>query len=189
MISIAISAACAACVPTPTSGTTGDELPLGPRIVGVDTARSPGAATIQLDQSAYVALLLIAPGHSATLLYPDSTTNNQLSAGVHRLSFTIPGPLVRIDTVRPRLGSGRVQSRIQPGLSAIPPETPTYLLLLASPQELSYERLFEKTAGVSIPLLEDEALNAMTKAVKSTLPSEPRPLAGHYQLIELFRIR
>lgn len=132
-------------------------------------------------------MLLIAPGHSATLLYPDSTVDNQLSAGTHRIDFQIPQLLVRIDTVPSRSGGDRLRSRTRMGLSAIPPETRVYLLFLASPQELSYEALFRKTAGVSIPLLEDEALNAVTKAVKSTLPTEPRELAGQYRMIELFQ--
>ena len=46
----------------------------------------PAAATVQLDRDGYAALILVAPGHSATLLYPaDSTTDTRLSAGTHRL--------------------------------------------------------------------------------------------------------
>jgi hypothetical protein len=47
--------------------------------------------------------------------------------------------------------------------------------------------MIEKTAGVSIPNIETEALNAVGKAIKSTILSEPRELAGYYQRVELRR--
>jgi hypothetical protein len=34
-----------------------------------------------------------------------------------------------------------------------------------------------------------EALNAVAKAVKSTIPNEPREWGGYYQLVELKRNR
>ena len=46
--------------------------------------------------------------------------------------------------------------------------------------------IIDKTAGVSIPLVDNEALNAVGKAIRSTLP-EPRTMAGYYQIIELTR--
>jgi hypothetical protein len=67
----------------------------------------------------------------------------------------------------------------------VPAATQTYLLLVTSPQPLSYQRIIEKTAGVSIPSIETEALNAVAKAIKSTIPSEPREISGYYQRIEL----
>jgi hypothetical protein len=67
----------------------------------------------------------------------------------------------------------------------ISPTVPTYLLLVTSPRPLVYQRLIDKTAGVSIPMVDDEALNAVAKAIKSTIPEEPREWAGYYQRTEL----
>jgi hypothetical protein len=64
-----------------------------------------------------------------------------------------------------------------------------YLLLLTSPQELDYDRMIEKTGGVSIPSVDTEALNAVAKAIKATLMGEPRVWAGHYQPLLLRRVR
>ena len=176
-----------ACVNPPTSGRLGEGASRQPTIVSVDSARPPRAATVQLDERANVAVLLVAPGHSGTLLYPsDSATGNEHAAGTHRLSLAIPDPLLRIDTLARRAGDARIRSRTRPGMSAIPPETRTYLLLVTSPRPLDYRRILDVTAGVSIPVVELEALNAVAKAVKSTIPDEPRPWAGHYVPVLLF---
>jgi hypothetical protein len=194
----------AACASSPDAGALGEGSTLQPRIVGVDSTRPPRSVSIQLDQPSYVALLLVAPGHSATLLYPsDSSTSNRMSAGTNGIAFEIPSLLVgsdsgfmirrpgersRTDSARPagaraRAGTPRDPTSGRP----IPPETPTYLLLVTSPQPLQYARILEKTAGVSIPLVESEALNAVGKAIKSTLQTEPREWAGYFQLVELTR--
>jgi hypothetical protein len=165
-------------------------------IVRVDSALPPRHATVQLAQSSYVALILVAPGHSATLLYPaDSTTANQFAAGSHQVGFRIPETLVRTDSMlrmvpvpRPSGDTSRIGAR-RPGrgtvLPPLPPTTPTYLLAVSSPQELSYRRILDKTLGVSIPTIDNEALNAVGKAIKSTILNEPREWAGYYRLVEL----
>ena len=81
--------------------------------------------------------------------------------------------------------------RARSGRSNVPiaPTTPTYFLLVTSPKPLVYQRIIEKTAGVSIPLVDTEALNAVAKAIKATIPSEPRDWAGFYQRVELRRRR
>jgi hypothetical protein len=185
----------------------GEGSALRPRISAVDTSRPPRNVTIELDQPGYVAVLLVAPGHSATLLYPtDSITNNRFNAGTQQLSIRIPDVLVQSDSIRNR---GRVPQRVgrpprdssilnpgrQPSDSALRgrntnpapllPTVPTYLLLVTSPKPLVYQRIIDKTAGVSIPIVEDEALNAVAKAIKSTIPEEPREWAGYYHRIEL----
>jgi hypothetical protein len=162
---------------------------------------------VELDQPGYVALVLIAPGHSATLLYPtDSVTDNRLSAGTHQLTLRIPEVLVMVDSIRnpdrtQRIGGRapvdstilnpgrqrsdtaiRARSNRPPPLS---PTVPTYLLLITAPKPLVYQRIIDKTAGVSIPISDDEALNAVAKAIKSTIPEEPREWAGYYQRTEL----
>jgi hypothetical protein len=46
-------------------------------------------------------------------------------------------------------------------------------------------RVHDKLTGVSIPTDDMEALNAVAKAVKSTLPTEPREWAAYYRLVDL----
>ena len=187
----------AACASTPGGGVLSEGAGFQPKIAAVDSAFPPAAATVQLDRDGYAALILVAPGHSATLLYPaDSTTDNRFSAGTHRLRFDVPGALAETDSQRlarireaqrtpPRRGSSATRRTMTP----IPPSTQTYLLLVTSPQPLLYTRMIEKTGGVTIPNIDDEALNAVAKAIKSTLPSEPREWAGYYQPVELRRYR
>ena len=184
----------AGCSKKATFGVLGDTPtpPATARITAVDSTRPPRHATVQLDQPGYAALILVAPGHSATLLYPsDSTTDNRLASGSHVLRFAIPEVLVQTDSQRMASiararDSGFSARRTRPrGVTPLPPTAPTYLLIVTSPQQLSYARLREKTTGVSIPLEDMEALNAVGKAVKSTLSSEPREWAGYYQLVEV----
>lgn len=186
-----------ACASSPTAGPLGEGAVVHPRISAVDSSLPPHYATVQLDQSEHVALLLVAPGHSATLLFPaDSVTPNRFDAGSHRIAFQIPEALVESDSSRlvslrgPRDSTvrlGRPRSGSTRLIPPLPPTTPTYLLVVTSPQQLSFNRIQEKTAGVSIPTLDDEALNAIGKAIKSTIPREPRQWAGYFQLIELRR--
>src|SRR5688572_12013668 len=167
-------------------------MPSPTRITAVDTAHPPNTVSLQLDEAGHIAVILVAPGHSATLVYPkDSTTNNQLGAGQHVISIRIPEVLVLSDSQRAIALRTRDTTifgarRSRPRATApLLPSTPTYLLVVSSPQPLSYPRIIEKTAGVSIPLDDQEALNAVGKAVKATLPAEPRALYGFYQLVAL----
>lgn len=195
--SIGVIAVAAACATTPAGGTLGEGSAAHPRIVAVDSALPPRSIMVQVPQAGYATIVLVAVGHSATLLYPpDSTTNNQLSAGSHSLSFEIPSLLAQSDSER--IARARDTMRVRPtrsrtprirGPMPLPPNTVTYLLLLTSAQPLVYQRLIDKTAGVSIPNIDSEALNAIAKAVKATLPAEPREWAGHYLPIELRRSR
>jgi hypothetical protein len=192
-----------ACASVPQAGPVADGSNIHPRITAVDSMLPPRSAWVDLDQPGYTALLLVAPGHSATLLYPaDSGFDNRLSAGTHQLTFRVPEVLVAADSAR-NPDRGRQRSDTSPSIRvrgrqradtgrrqmAISPLTPTYLLLVTSPQPLVYQRIVEKTAGVSIPSLDDEALNAVAKAVKNTITVEPRDWAGFYQRIEVRRRR
>jgi hypothetical protein len=191
------------CRSSPNAGPLGEGMTGATRIVAVDTARPPASVDIELERASYVAVLLVAPGHSATLLYPrDTVPVSRLDAGKSTVSFRIPDLFVRSDSQmisqrraqrirqdsleRVRARTGRTRPTTLPPPS---PETPTYLLVVASPQELSYARIIEKTAGVSIPLVEAEALNAVGKAIRSTLASEPRELAAFFQLVTISRAR
>lgn len=184
-----------ACASTPSGGALGEGAALQPKIAGVDSGFPPRGATVQLDREGYAALLLVAPGHSATLLYPpDSATNNKLSPGTHRLQFDIPSVLAETDSqrlarIREAQRTPTRRSSTRRTITPIPMSTPTFLLLVTSPQPLVYQRMIDKTGGVSIPNLDDEALNAVAKAIKSTLESEPREWAGFYQPVELRRYR
>lgn len=185
-----------ACVSTPNVGPVGDESRLEPRILSIDSVSPPGAATVQLAQPGYAALLLVAPGHSATLLYPrDSATNNQLTAGSHRVTFEVPTALILSDTAslnrtRARRDTASGRARIRTATNPpIDPSLPSYLLLLTSPQRLDYARMVERTLGVSLPTNELEALNAIAKAVKGTLAAEPREVAGYFHRVQLGRTR
>lgn len=205
--SLALTIIVLACASVPNAGALADGSSLHPRIVAVDTSHPPKNVLVDLDQPGYVAVVLVAPGHSATLLWPpDSTTDNRLSAGTHQLSFQVPKLLVQVDSLRnpDRVQRTRRQqdsSILNPGrqrydtsmrtrdgrMSAITPTTPTHLLLITSPRPLVYRRILDKTAGVSIPMIEMEALNAVAKAIKATIPDEPREWAGYYQRVELRR--
>ena len=169
-----------------------------PTITAIDSARPPKSVSVRIDRDAYIVVLLVAPGHSATLLYPrDSATDNHMTAGSHDLAFAVPSPLVPNDSANTRIAERnrqrldstvRSRSRNRTGGNPLPPilaTTPTYLLVITSPQQLSYARVLDKTAGVSIPLADTEALNAVGKAIKSTLVQEPREYAGYFQLIAL----
>lgn len=188
----------AACATVPIAGALGEGSSHLPRITGVDTAHPPRGVSVQLDENAYVAVLLVASGHSATLLFPrDSVTDNQRPAGAHFFAFEIPEVLVPSDSQRARALLGQrdtsranvARARAQRPRTVAPllPTTPTYLLVVTSPQALSYQRIVEKTAGVSIPVDDLESLNAVGKAVKSTIPAEPRTWAGYYQPVALRR--
>lgn len=197
LVPLAMSLLGAACVTAPGGGALGDvalsERPSQPRITGIDTAFPPRAVSVEMTHAGYAAVFLVAPGHSATLLYPaDSATDNQLVAGPHRLAFEVPSVLAQSDSeriARARAaartpGRARVASRERMA-TPIPPSIATYLLFLTSPQPLVYERMIERTGGVSIPTIETEALNAVAKAIKGTLTEEPREWAGYYQPVEL----
>jgi len=173
-----------------------------PSITAVDSARPPKSVSVRIDRDAYIVVLLVAPGHSATLLYPrDSVTDNHMAAGSHNLPFDIPSPLVRNDSANARINgrnrqgfdtTSRSQSRNRSVANLPPPilgNAPTYLLVITSPQQLSYGRVLDKTAGVSIPLVDTEALSAVGKAIKSTLLQEPREYAGYFQQITLVRAK
>src|SRR5688572_16325625 len=90
-----------ACASAPTFGPLGEGTVTNPRITNVDTAFPPRHAWVELQQSGYVALLLVAPGHSATLLYPrDSVTNNELRTGTHQITFAVPDQMVETDSIQ-----------------------------------------------------------------------------------------
>ncbi len=186
-----------ACASAPKVGPLGEGSATAPKIVALDTTVPPRSVAVELPEPAYAALLLVAPGHSATLLYPgDSAVSNHLSAGRTALSFRIPDNLVPTDSTgmlrRTRVPSDtslRSTRRMSSmGAGPIRPDTPAFLLLVTSPQRLDYKRMQEKTAGVSLPAFDMEALNAVAKTIKSTITEEPRTWAGYYHQVQLSRV-
>lgn len=193
LCAVATTLLAGACASGPNAGLIPDGSTLQPRIVATDSANPPRSATIELDRAGYVALLLVAPGHSVTLLYPrDSATNNQKGAGTHQLSFQIPSTLVLSDTANRdrRRDSARTQPRVRTVTSPpIDPMMGSFLLLVTSPQRLDYARMVERTSGVSLPTIDTEALNAVAKTIKGTIATEPRELAAYFQRVELGVLR
>lgn len=196
---LAIALACAACASIPKSGALGEGSTAEPRISAVDTAVPPRYAHIELDRTEHVALLLVTPGHSAIVLFPgDSLTNNEMRPGRHQINFRVPDHMQESDSARlARIIASRDTTRLIPRNrpsgsrmpAPVPPTAQPYLLLVTSPQPLRYQRLQEITVGVSIPTVDEEALNAVGKAVKSTIANEPREWSGFFQAIELRRER
>lgn len=191
----------ASCRSAPEAGPLGEGLGGTSRIVGADTARPPRSLAVQLEEPSYVAVLLVQPGYSATLLYPrDSATNNNHPAGQSTVPLMFPGQVVRRDSgaVNQRTGAMRAQDSlirrrgsaagVRSTAAPAPVNAAAFLLLLTSPQPLVYQRIIDRTAGVTIPNIDDEALHAVAKGVRATLP-EPRRLSGYYQIIELTRPR
>jgi len=194
---LALLALVAACAPVQAvSGPIGEGAPDHPDITAVDSMHPPKSASVRLDKDAYVVLLLVAPGHSATLLYPkDSTTDNHLSAGAHEIAFQVPGRMTLSDTARRALdqrerSDSADRSRARPtapqtsGMRPIMPNTNTFLLIVSSPQPLVYQKVVDKTVGWSIPLDDMEALNAVAKQVKSTI-TNPRDWSAAFHVVTL----
>ena len=193
---VLVAAAAGACASAPKAGGFGESASLQPRITAVDSSYPPANATVLLDKTSYTALLLVAPGHSAILLYPrDSVASNELAAGPHVLPVELPEGLIISDSMRAELiarsrDTSRTSQRMRGRgriITPLSPLTPTYLLVVTSPQKLSYTRILEKTQDVSIPLDDIEALNAVGKAIKATLTIEPREWAAYYQQVSLRR--
>jgi len=197
LILLAVSACVTA---TPIGGVLGEGASDSPIVEIADSATYPPTkASVKLDKDAYAALVLVVPGHSASLLYPpDSATDNKLSAGSHEIPFKVPGLLAMSDSARllrareararsDSISAGQRAMPRAPGQSfaMVPPNTVTYLLVVTSPQPLVYQRMLDKTAGWSIPLDDMEALNAVAKQVKSTITSPRRDWSAAYHVVQL----
>jgi hypothetical protein len=199
LILAALATACATVVPV--GGSIDEGTTDNPTIVSVDSAIPPASLSVRVEKDAYAVVLLVAPGHSASLLYPkDSTVDNRLSAGTHELKYDIPGRLVPPDSARRareqqarRDTTIRMQARPPSGgmpyLPPVNPEASSFLLVVTSPQPLVYRRVLDKTAGWSIPVEDMEALNAISKQVKSTIVAEPRAWGAAFHAVKLAIIK
>jgi hypothetical protein len=197
-IALALSASCA--VPSLVGGPLGEGASDYPTITAVDTSTyPPKRMSIKLDKDAYAVLILVAPGHSASLLYPpDSTTDNRLAAGAHDIAFEVPAPLALSDSARLRRAReeraradsafssrSRPTSPQGPAMRPIAIDATTYLLVVTSPQPLVYKRVLDKTAGWSIPVDDMQALNSVAKQVKATITNSPRDWSAAFHVVAL----
>jgi hypothetical protein len=87
----------------------------------------------------------------------------------------VPRDTIMRDTSRIRGDSARLGGfrDASPGASPI-----GYLLLVASPAQISLSSLQHRVNGITIPIDDDEALSTVMKLVKSTLP-DGTVLAGY----------
>jgi hypothetical protein len=154
-------------------------------------SRAPTHVIADLASPGYVVMLYVVPGRGATLLYPiDSTTYNYMSAGSHDLPISFTGSSRLADTLlmrrpdpnagrRTRAGGRGQGSAVDPRLLA----ASGYLLMLTSSAPLSFSAIAPKVDGVSLPIEDDEALNAIAKQVLSAT-DHTKPWAAYYQHIE-----
>lgn len=157
--------------------TFGDYDTLAPKVTPTKGERTPQHLTVQLTRPANVAIFLVVPGSGSRLLFPaDSTASAHLDAGSH-VVVTAAGRLALSDSSRlirrpappgqgrqPSGTRGRNSNDIMGGMGL----TRGYLLVYATPDSLPYSTLATKVNGISIPIEDDDALNTVTKLIRST---------------------
>jgi hypothetical protein len=192
-----LALAAGACASGPAIHRLGDYATLQPLFSLPPNEKSPTRITVNLASPAYVAVLFVVPGRGTAIVYPvDSTTNNRVSTGQSipiRFSerpFNRDSMLAAIR--RQQQGGGRVTARdtsrdtIRFGSLRDPSPAASpigYLLLVASPDSISYPMLRRRIEGVSIPIDDTEALSTVMKLVKATL-RDGSPLAGYAQDVD-----
>ena len=191
-ISIVIAAALSSllwtgisCAGAPKPRQLGEYSVLTPRLAVVDSEHPPVNLTVELSAPASIVVAYVSPGRSTRIVYPADTMGAaRLAAGVQRITASWPAPRAALDRARrdsiaranagrvgrDTIGRGRTQTiRALPDPeSGLAPEG--YLLLFATPSSLPYAEVRRKVEGVTTPLDDDEALNAIAKQVRSTLP-------------------
>jgi len=149
---------------------------LAPRVAPQQGERQPIHLTVQLARPANVAVFLVVPGVGSTLLFPaDSTQSEYMEAGSH-LVETVAGRQALSDTSRlirrpaqgNRLPQGQNRNGRRDSIPTFGFNQHGYLLIYASQQPLPYNILKTKVAGLSIPIDDDDALNTVTKLIRST---------------------
>ena len=177
----------AACASAPQPRQLGEYGALTPRLAVVDSERPPVNLTVELSAPASVIVAYVAPGRSTRIVYPADTLGApRLAAGTQRIRATWPRSRSSVDSARrdsiARANPARARrdSLMRPGpprrVMALPdPEAGLapmgYLLIFATPGALPYAEVRRKVEGVTTPLDVDEALNAIAKQVRSTLPA------------------
>lgn len=191
-ILILMAAVTTACASGPEIKKLGSYGAVSPTFTTPQNEKTPTQMTVNLTQPSYVTALFVVPGRGSVIVYPtDSAMDTHLAAGSHTIPVHFaqaafsrdsqlaalrrgmqgggrrnPPPIVRQDTARApgdtsRLGLGNSS----PGASPI-----GYLLLVASPSQISYSTLLRRINGITIPIDDDEALSTVMKLVKSAVP-------------------
>lgn len=152
---------------------------LAPRVTPQQGERLPQHVTIQLNRPANVAVFLVMPGRGSTLLFPaDSSQSGYLEAGPHLVETSYRRVAVSDSAtrlIRRPADQGRSRGGAGRGTSGAARDTfPTFgfnqrgfLLVYASEQRLSYHALSTRVAGISIPIEDNDALNTVTKLIRS----------------------
>jgi hypothetical protein len=206
-ILIASVAAVSACASGPEIRKLGDYGSANPLFTTPPNQKTPREITVSLTQPAYVAALFVVPGRGAVIVYPtDTAMSTHVDPGSHTIPVHFaetpfnrdsmlaairrnsqggtrrnPQPAMRPDTmrrdsIRARGDTSRLGAlRGEPGPGASPIG---YLLLVASPAEISLAALQRRVNGITIPIDDDEALSTVMKLVKSALPDGAN-LAGY----------
>jgi len=159
----------------------GEYRDLAPKVAPAQGERIPQHLTVQIARPANVAVFLVAPGRASRLLFPaDSTQSTYVEAGSHLVETSLARAALS-DTSRlirqpaqgrsTRQPSGARGSRGSIGRDSLPVFSFTqhgYLLIFASQEPLSYAALSTRVAGLSIPIDDNDALNTVTKLIRST---------------------
>lgn len=156
---------------------------LSPKVAPQQGDRVPRHLTVQLARPANVAVFLVVPGRGSELLFPaDSLQSQYVEQGSHlvetsraRAALNDSSRLVRRPTPAPAPTSqqppqrgGRGQRGLGDSLPALGLNSRGYLLIYASQQPLPYATLKNRVSGLSIPIEDDDALNTVTKLIRST---------------------
>jgi len=197
ILMVALTASCAS---GPEIRKLGDYGVVTPTFTTPQNEKTPTQMTVNLSQPSYVTALFVVPGRGSVIVYPtDSAMETHLAAGSHTIPVHFaeaafsrdsqlaairrgmppggrrnPPPIVRTDTARARGDTSRLGlGNSSPGASPI-----GYLLLVASPSQISYPTLRRRINGITIPIDDDEALSTVMKLVKSAVP-EGGNLSGY----------
>jgi len=188
ILMVAVTAACAS---GPEIRKLGNYDSVSPTFTTPQNEKTPTQMTVNLTQPSYVTALFVVPGRGSVIVYPtDSAMDTHLAAGSHTIPVHFaeaafsrdsqlaalrrgmqggrrgPPPNVRPDTARARGDTTRFGlGNASPGASPI-----GYLLLVASPSEISYPTLGRRINRITIPIDDDEALSTVMKLVKSAVP-------------------
>lgn len=156
---------------------------LTPRVAAPQGDRLPRRLTVQLGRPANVAVFLVVPGRGSELLFPaDSVQSQFMESGSHlvetsraRGALNDSSRLVRRPTPAPAPTSQQPPQRGQRNQRGIGDSLPPlglnqrgYLLVFASQEPLPYATLKNRVSGLSIPIEDDDALNTVTKLIRST---------------------
>ena len=153
---------------------------LAPRVAATTGERLPVHLTVQLGRPANVAVFLVVPGRATMLLFPDDSTQSAyIEAGSHvivtslaKAALSDSSRFIRLPQRRPmgnrspmQRGTGRMRRDTFPELGV---NQHGYLLIYASQQPLPFAILRTRVAGLTVPALDDDALNTVTKLVRET---------------------